>query len=127
MWLGKPRPPRRTIHPPLLSGSLSYRTTRAHTSGRAPRRHSPRRPARGTPRMARLTPEGAGHPLSGAPGPAGHRLAERDEDGHARFGPDLARPMALAGEVLSDQDVARSEALHGSVADLDIDRARQRE
>src|SRR5215470_381396 len=35
--------------------------------------------------------------------------------------------MALTGEVFGDQDVARAEALHGAVADLDIHRARQRE
>ena len=40
--------------------------------------------------------------------------------------PDLARGVALSRQVLGDQDVARPEALHRAVADLDVDRARER-
>jgi len=35
--------------------------------------------------------------------------------------------VALAGEVLGDQDVAGAETPHGAVADLDVHRAAQRE
>src|SRR5262245_12815780 len=55
------------------------------------------------------------------------RLAERDEDGDARLGPHLARDVALTGEVLRDQDVAGAQPAHGAVADLDVDRAAERE
>ena len=35
--------------------------------------------------------------------------------------------MALTGQVLGDQDVPRAETAHRAVADLDVDRAAQRE
>src|SRR5439155_18282698 len=44
-----------------------------------------------------------------------------------RLRPDLARRVPLSGQVFGDQDVAGPEALHGAVADLDVDRARERE
>ena len=35
--------------------------------------------------------------------------------------------MPLPRRVLGDQDVARAEPLHGAIADLDVDPARERE
>src|SRR5947208_13557262 len=67
------------------------------------------------------------------PALAGHRqrrrlrLPKRDEDGDAGFGADLARDVALAGDVFGDQDVAGTESADGAVADFDIDGARERE
>src|SRR5215472_1516137 len=52
---------------------------------------------------------------------------KRHEDRHARLRTDLARDVTLAGEVLSEEDVAGAEPSHGAVADLDVHCARQRE
>src|SRR5215472_12596722 len=52
---------------------------------------------------------------------------ERHEDRHARLRTDLTRDVTLAGEVLSDEDVAGAQPTHGAVADLDVHRARQHE
>src|SRR5262249_35650172 len=49
------------------------------------------------------------------------------EDRHAWLGSDLAGAVALARQVLGDQDVAGTEAAHGAVADLDVHRPRERE
>src|SRR2546427_3779513 len=55
------------------------------------------------------------------------RTPHRHEDRHARLRPDLARRVTLARQVLSDQDVARPQAAHDAVADLDVDGAGERE
>src|SRR3989442_1274995 len=55
------------------------------------------------------------------------RLVERHEDRDARLRPHLARDVALTGEVFGDQNVARAQPAHGAVADLDVDRSRERE
>src|SRR5688500_9311072 len=52
---------------------------------------------------------------------------ERHEDRHPRLRADLARDVALAGEILGDEDVARRQPADGAVADLDVDGARERE
>src|SRR5439155_2581496 len=54
-------------------------------------------------------------------------LPERHEDRDARLGAHLARHVALARQIFGDQDVARAEPSHGAVADLDVDRAGERE
>ena len=43
------------------------------------------------------------------------------------LGPDLARAMPLARQIFSDENVAGPEPSDGAVADLDVDRAGQRE
>src|SRR5882762_9168297 len=46
------------------------------------------------------------------------RLVERHENGDARLWPDLARDVALTGQVFGDQDVPGAQPAHGAVADL---------
>src|SRR5262245_20056959 len=84
---------------------------------------APDAPSRALPRPTRTDAVRHRPELQGV----GSLLAEWHEDRDARLRTHLARTVALPGEVLGDQDVARSEPAHRPVADLDVDGAGQRE
>src|SRR5579859_349617 len=48
---------------------------------------------------------------------------ERDDHHHARTVTDCSRRMTLAGQVLRENSLARSEAMQGTVAQPDLDTA----